>query len=274
MPPAHSFQGEVRAQTHVRRRRRGASCRLHPRPGPGARRAGAKPTAAAIPGARHHRPGPGPRRLRPARSRRRGQEGVPDHRDSSPGRTARRQGHDGQAAEQGPRLQGGARRTGERPAGQPDARLRRVPALEPRRRRRARRRASTPLEPLKDWYDDQFRANRDVVRKRVSTASRASARTSSPTGSRRATGAGRQARRHLQLDPARARVDLHGDQPAPVQVRPRPQERPRLGHPGAAAARPGLDRPGRERRRLRLHVREPRARASGARRCATTTATA
>ncbi len=63
-----------------------------------------------------------------------------------------------------------------------------------------------------------------------------------------------QARRDVQRHPARPRVDLHRGRAARVQVRPRPRERRRLGHPGDPRQGRAVVRPGPEPRRLRLHV--------------------
>lgn len=54
-----------------------------------------------------------------------------------------------------------------RPASRADARLRRLPALEPEARAPCPTTCATPLKPLKAIYRDLARANPDVVKREV-----------------------------------------------------------------------------------------------------------
>ena len=166
------------------------------------------------------------------------QEGrLPDHRHAVAGGEARGEGRLGPAA----RRQADERegRSAE-PAAGPDARIRRLPAVEPRTRRRARPSARLRCCRCASGTCSR-RARTPTSSSGCRTASRASASSSRPSASPRAprsTAAGLEAGRALQRDPARPRVDRDGDQPAAVQVRARAQERRGLRASRRSSRRP------------------------------------
>ena len=162
------------------------------------------------------------------------------------------------------------------PADGPDARLRRLPALEPERPRRARTTCATPLKPLKDWYYEDYRRQPRHRAQASSTASRCSARIWSPTGSRA----------KAQYRGKRKPVVLYNStQHAREWIATETNRRlfkyflehkndARTGHPAAPARRPRCGSCRSSTPTATTTRSSPRTRASGARTCATTTATA